>query len=104
MEKEEVTYFRTLKWKRASEIYPNGFLWGDRIKAETIKQGQINNCYFITALSALAEQPGLLANVFITKERNKAGIYALRFYINGQSRIVVVDDYLPFNPNIDNSF
>ena len=33
--------------------------------------------------------------MFVTKEVNKAGIYLMRFYLNGQETPVVVDDYLP---------
>jgi hypothetical protein len=35
--------------------------------------------------------------VFITTEKNEAGIYALRFFLNGKVRVVVVDDYLPMD-------
>ena len=33
--------------------------------------------------------------MFVTQEVNKAGIYMVRFYINGQDTPVIVDDYLP---------
>jgi calpain-15 len=70
-------------------------MWKTSIEPENIKRGQIDNCYFITAISSLASLPNLLEDVFITKEINDAGIYAMRFFLNGQPRIVVVDDYLP---------
>ena len=33
--------------------------------------------------------------MFVTQEVNKAGIYMVRFYINGQDTPVIVDDNLP---------
>ena len=33
---------------------------------------------------------------FLTQEVNTAGCYALKFVIDGQERVVVVDDYFPF--------
>lgn len=35
--------------------------------------------------------------MFITKEINKAGIYMVRFFLNGQETPVIVDDHLPVN-------
>jgi len=37
--------------------------------------------------------------MFITKEVNKAGIYMVRFYINGQETLIIVDESLPVNAN-----
>jgi hypothetical protein len=31
-------------------------------------------------------------SLFITKDANTAGCYALRFFINGEKKVVVVDD------------
>ena len=37
--------------------------------------------------------------MFVTKEINKAGIYMVKFFINGQDTPVIVDDFLPVNAN-----
>lgn len=34
--------------------------------------------------------------MFLTTEVNEAGCYAMRFYINGEPKIIVVDDYFPY--------
>ena len=39
----------------------------------------------------------------MTNDVNDAGIYAMRFFVNGKERIVVVDDYIPYDANIDAS-
>jgi len=52
----------------------------------------------LSSLSSLAENPDRIKRIFITKEVNDAGIYACTFYINGEKRTVVVDDYFPFDP------
>ena len=36
---------------------------------------------------------------FLTQEVNDAGCYAVRFIIDGQPRIIVIDDYFPFTTN-----
>lgn len=57
----------------------------------------MNSNYFTTALHTLCQQPHLISDAFLTKEKNNAGIYAIRFFINGTPRIVVIDDFLPFS-------
>ena len=33
--------------------------------------------------------------MFVTQEINKAGIYMMRFFLNGQDTPVIVDDFMP---------
>jgi len=35
----------------------------------------------------------------VTQKINKAGIYMVRLFINGNETLVIVDDYLPVNSN-----
>ena len=65
------------------------------IEPNDIKQGSLGNCWFMCALASLAERPKLVENNFITKEKNKEGVYRLRFCKNGNWEEVTVDDYFP---------
>ena len=103
MANDRVKFFKTLKWKRASDLFPYPELWFTTINYENIEQGAISNCHFITVLSCLARIPGYLENLFVTTEINQAGIYAMKFFVNGHQRIVVVDDYIPYDAGIDAS-
>ena len=49
----------------------------------------------MAALSSLAEFPEDVEQMFVTKEINAAGIYLVRFILNGQETPVIVDDFLP---------
>ena len=49
----------------------------------------------MAVLSSLAEFPDRVGALFVTKEINSAGIYLVRFFINGNETPVIVDDYLP---------
>jgi len=55
----------------------------------------MGDCYFIGTLGALDARPGALEKLFVTQKVNDKGIYAVRFYIEGKWRVVVVDDYVP---------
>ena len=41
-------------------------------------------------------RPGALEELFVTKKPNKAGIYGMKIYINGERKVVHVDDFLPY--------
>jgi len=43
-------------------------------------------------MGAIAEFPDLVSNIFVTKERNEEGIYALRLFIRGKPWLITVDD------------
>jgi hypothetical protein len=57
----------------------------------------LGNCYFLSALASLAEYPERIKKLFLTKETNKAGVYAMKLYINGLTPTIVVDDFIPFH-------
>ena len=55
---EEITApYMDLDWKRLSDIYPNQTLFGDNIQLSTVIQGKLGDCYFLTALEHLTNQP-----------------------------------------------
>ena len=47
-------------------------------------------------MSAVARHPELLSSLFLTKEFNAAGIYAVSLYVRGKPYIVTVDDTFLF--------
>ena len=59
-------------------------------------QGPLGNCYFVSAMSSIAEYPELIKNAFLTQEKNEAGIIGLRFYIRGKPWYLDIDDRLLF--------
>ena len=93
---EMATPYKTAVWKRAGELYPNNTLWGSRgITSYDINQGEIGNCWFISAASALAEKKGRLESVFLNTSTNANGIYGVNFYTLGVPHTVIVDDFIP---------
>lgn len=97
------------EWVRASEHFEELILYHD-IEPDDVKQGNCDNCYILATLSGMAERDleadteggttgKTVAEIFITKEVNTAGCYALKFVLDGDTRTVVVDDYLPVKVN-----
>ena len=52
-------------------------MFDDPVKPDCIKQGQLGDCYFLSSLSVMAEKPSRVVNMFLTKEPNKEGLYAV---------------------------
>jgi len=48
-------------------------------------------------MAAVAEDEERFKKIFVNKEKNNAGLYAFNVYVRGIPRIVVVDDYVPFD-------
>lgn len=70
-------------------------MFQNKIEPGDIKQGVLGNCWFMCALASLAERPKLVEHLFITKQKNKYGIYRVKFCKNGVWEEVTVDDYFP---------
>jgi len=62
-----------------------------------IAQGQLGDCWMMTAMSAMAEHPNALQNLFVTKEYSERGKYTVRLYDSFEKRwkLVTVDDLFP---------
>jgi calpain-15 len=73
---------RLVHWRRAKdfmEIDPSKGLLDpqvfSKIEPNDIIQGQLSDCWFLCAVSSLAERPALVERIFVTKEYNEQGIY-----------------------------
>ena len=57
-----------------------------------IAQGSIGNCWIMVALSALAEYPERIENIFHNREISQAGFYAVNIYALGVPYTTYIDD------------
>ena len=95
---DRIKNWETLVWKRPKDVYGKGkYCVFNNISPSDIKQGYCGDCYFLSSISSLAEFPKRIKEIFITEEVNEAGCYAMYFYINGERKVVVVDDYFPYD-------
>jgi len=90
--------WKALQWKRSEA----GRLFIDGVEPGDIQQGELGDCYLLSALSALAELPRAVEALFpADKQCPEEGIYVVRLCICGHWREVMVDDRLPCFPPED---
>ena len=72
-------------------------LLGPRIEPNQLIQGSLSDCYFLSALAALAEKEERIRSIFEGQSYNAAGIYKAVVRINGELEEIIVDDFVPVN-------
>jgi len=88
------------KWERA-QIIQEGSLWGtglsDPEKSFGLKQGLINNAWFVGAASAVGEvgNGNLLKRLIVPTEYATDGLFEVQLYMHGKPYRVTIDDRLP---------
>ena len=84
-----------IEWKRAKEICPEPHLFEGELSTKNITLGKVGSSYFFSSISAIADYPGLISKIFITKDYNPDGFYSLILFLDGEYQIVFIDDYFP---------
>eukprot|EP00340_Litonotus_pictus_P010072 CAMPEP_0170530350 /NCGR_PEP_ID=MMETSP0209-20121228/45630_1 /TAXON_ID=665100 ORGANISM="Litonotus pictus, Strain P1" /NCGR_SAMPLE_ID=MMETSP0209 /ASSEMBLY_ACC=CAM_ASM_000301 /LENGTH=860 /DNA_ID=CAMNT_0010823355 /DNA_START=195 /DNA_END=2777 /DNA_ORIENTATION=+ len=70
-------------------------MFNSSIEAADIIQGNLGNCYFLSAIAALTEFPSYLETLFVFKQCNDYGYYEVELFLDGEWQIVFVDSYFP---------
>ncbi|OWF52292.1 calpain-9-like [Mizuhopecten yessoensis] len=90
---------KTVVWKRPNEISADAVLVSDGTSRHDMKQGELNDCWFLSTLSAIAEKPQLMDkiipsdNTFGTPEYD--GRFHCRFWQFDKWIDIYIDDRLP---------
>ena len=87
-------------WRRVKDVYGDGSysLFGSNgVTPKDIFQGSIGNCWFLSALSAIAEKPHRVENMFLNSGNaiSTKGLYGINMHALGLPHTVLVDDFLP---------
>jgi calpain-15 len=87
------------QWKRIDEICQAPIKVSDLIEPTDILQGELGDCYFLSALSAIAEFPHRIQKLFDTQEYEASGCYIVSMLDTGVFKDFIVDDYFPCDRN-----
>jgi cytochrome c-type biogenesis protein CcmE len=85
-------------WKRATEFCPGDLptVFFEGIDPGDVAQGILGDCYFLSALSVLAEHPHRIRKLFVTQEGNYEGMYQVTWFQNGSPIVVTVGTWCAF--------
>lgn len=97
---------RPMQWLRPRDIRDDvtmqigGAAWTvfrEEPRSDDVRQGALGNCWFVGALSVVAERPDLIRNMFLggSDQINPNGAYQLRLCRDGLWHVVLVDDLFP---------
>lgn len=96
---EQTRLDTAIHWRRPLEFMTGTYsVFHGEIEPNDIKQGKLGDCWFMCALSSLAERPELVRRLFLIDEANAEGIYRVKFCKDGEWVTVTIDDYLPCFP------
>mmetsp|Transcript_22702 Transcript_22702/g.22453 ORF Transcript_22702/g.22453 Transcript_22702/m.22453 type:complete len:593 (+) Transcript_22702:160-1938(+) len=87
--------WRSFVWKRAEEIFKQPIKVFNNIDPNDIQQGSLGDCYFLSTLSAIAEFPKRIEQLFDTQDYQPSGCYTVNICDMGVWTDYVVDDYFP---------
>lgn len=74
---------KVTEWRRLSSIIGNPVLFDGKIQPQDAIQGSLGDCYFLSAVAALAEKEDRIKVIFGTQEGMKHGIYRVILRVNG---------------------
>lgn len=84
-------------WKRVDEFCDDPCLFGDLgcIEQDMV-QGRLSNCWFVSAISAVAKADrNIITRAFVPEQRTADGLFGVKVFWEGFERMVVVDDFVP---------
>ena len=97
--KQDLQGWNHYVWLRAEEIYDskNYNIFHGGASFDDIIQGSLGDCYFLSVLGSLCTCPKLIEKLFYSKNltKSKNHQYGIYFYINGQWKLILIDDYFP---------
>ena len=91
-------------FKRSSDYFGEDALVYDTLSPGDIIQGQLGDCYFLAAISSIAENPDRLKRLFLTTENKGDGLFAVALCLNGVWEEVILDDQAPCTEGGDLAF
>lgn len=59
----------------------------------------MNDSFFLSALTAISENPSRIRQMFVTDKINKEGMFGVNMYKDGEYTLVLVDNLFPTKNN-----
>ena len=70
-------------------------IYDDKIHPNDVVQGELGSCFFLSAISALAERPALVRRLFEGPQLNPSGVQGVWLCHCGVWKQIAIDDFYP---------
>ena len=90
---EDWEYF---DWCRVDELIENYSIFEGGADLDDIIQGDIADCYFLSALGSLCSYDEFFNKLMFSDQVSKNHFYGIYLYLNGKWKLVLLDDYFPY--------
>ncbi|PPR06288.1 hypothetical protein CVT24_001094 [Panaeolus cyanescens] len=88
--------------KRVTEIFEHPVFFSDKPNSSDVIQGRLGDCWFLSALAAVATSKGLIEQIWVARDE-EVGIYGFIFFRNDAWTRIIIDDQLRWKlPQFDN--
>lgn len=89
----------SLGWARPDAMFgaSDVKVYSSGIHPNDIEQGGLGDCYYLSAISSIAEMPERITRLFYSKDVNKSGVYCVTLCITGIWEEIIIDDLFPVN-------
>jgi hypothetical protein len=94
-DKKKLIEFESYEFKRLSYVLKDFDVIRDGISPNDIYQGGLGNCYFMSALASIAENPDRIMRNIVQTTRNEKGAYCILLNVTGAWVPVPLDDIFP---------
>ena len=96
---KKIEALKSYSFKRLSYVIDDVQVIREGISPSDIYQGQLGDCYFLSALASVAEDGKRLERNLLQKSTSSKGAYCLALNITGCWVPVVIDDIFPVRPD-----
>ena len=79
---------------RITDLFDSPTFFKDGASSSDIEQGYLGNCWFLSALTAVATVPNLLDRICVERDE-LVGVYGFVLFRDGCWTDVIIDEYVP---------
>ena len=96
LQEDDIDGWEYFDWCRVDELVENYNIFEDGADLDDIIQGDIADCYFLSALGSLCSYPEFFNKLMFSDEVSENHFYGIYLYINGKWKLVLLDDFFPY--------
>ena len=93
---DDIDGWEYFDWCRVDELIENYNIFEDGADLDDIIQGDIADCYFLSALGSLCSYPEFFNKLMFSDQVSENHFYGIYLYLNGKWKLVLLDDYFPY--------